>query len=38
MLGCAGMAPIRGRLERDIGVPIIDPVTAAAVMALGAVS
>ena len=37
VLGCAGMAPIRARLERDIGVPIIDPVTAAAVMALGAV-
>ncbi|MCT4373176.1 aspartate/glutamate racemase family protein [Yangia mangrovi] len=35
VLGCAGMAPIRARLERDIGIAVIDPVQAAAAMALG---
>ena len=38
VLGCAGMAPIRARLEAEIGVAIIDPVMAGAAMALGAVS
>lgn len=37
VLGCAGMAPIRKRLESEIGVPVIDPVMAGAAMALGAV-
>ncbi|MAC79815.1 MAG: Asp/Glu/hydantoin racemase [Rhodobacteraceae bacterium] len=37
VLGCAGMAPIRARLERDIGIKVIDPVQAAAAMALGLV-
>ncbi|MBE9639987.1 aspartate/glutamate racemase family protein [Salipiger mangrovisoli] len=37
VLGCAGMAPIRARLERDIGIAVIDPVQAAAAMALGLV-
>ena len=37
VLGCAGMAPVRARLERDIGIPVIDPVQAAASMALGLV-
>ncbi|MHC9234226.1 aspartate/glutamate racemase family protein [Pseudooceanicola sp. 502str34] len=37
VLGCAGMAPIRARLERDTGVAVIDPVMAGAAMALGAV-
>lgn len=37
VLGCAGMAPIRARLERDTGLAVIDPVMAAASIALGAV-
>jgi len=37
VLGCAGMAPIRARLEADTGLAVIDPVTAAAGMALIAV-
>ncbi len=35
VLGCAGMAPIRARLEHDIGVAVIEPVQAGAAMALG---
>ncbi|KAA2317224.1 Asp/Glu/hydantoin racemase [Pseudooceanicola sediminis] len=38
VLGCAGMAPIRARLEAEIGVAVIDPVVAAAAMAMGAVT
>ncbi|OCX61601.1 Asp/Glu/hydantoin racemase [Thioclava sp. SK-1] len=37
VLGCAGMAPIRARLERDTGLAIVDPVLASAAMALGTV-
>lgn len=37
ILGCAGFAPRRRRLEAELGVPVIDPVQAAAVIALGAV-
>ncbi|WP_339115602.1 aspartate/glutamate racemase family protein [Thioclava sp. GXIMD2076] len=37
VLGCAGMAPIRARLERDTGLAIIDPVLAAAAIALGTI-
>jgi len=37
ILGCAGMARHRDGLEKRLGVPVIDPVQAAAVMALGAV-
>lgn len=37
VLGCAGMAPIRAQLERDIGIAVIDPVQAATAMALGLV-
>lgn len=37
VLGCAGMAPIRARLEADTGIAVIDPVGAAAAMALAAV-
>ncbi|MDH2328937.1 aspartate/glutamate racemase family protein [Cereibacter sp. SYSU M97828] len=37
VLGCAGFAPRRQLLEQELGVPVIDPVQAAAVMALGAV-
>ncbi|MFW2589901.1 aspartate/glutamate racemase family protein [Sagittula sp. SSi028] len=37
VLGCAGMAPVRARLERDIGIAVIDPVQAGVAMALGMV-
>lgn len=37
VLGCAGFAPRRRQLEAELGVAVIDPVQAAAVMALGAV-
>ncbi|WP_062762148.1 aspartate/glutamate racemase family protein [Falsirhodobacter sp. alg1] len=37
VLGCAGFAPRRRLLEERLGVPVIDPAQAAAVMALGAV-
>ncbi|MFC7705569.1 aspartate/glutamate racemase family protein [Plastorhodobacter daqingensis] len=35
--GCAGFAPRRAQLERDLGIAVIDPVQAAAAIALGAV-
>lgn len=37
ILGCAGMARYRTRLEAEIGLPVIDPTQAAVTMALGAV-
>ena len=37
VLGCAGMSPYRARLERTLGVPVIDPIVAAVTMAIGAV-
>ncbi len=37
VLGCAGMATHRGALERELGLPVIDPTQAAVAMALGAV-
>lgn len=37
VLGCAGFAPRRRLLEDRLGMAVIDPVQAAAVMALGAV-
>ena len=37
LLGCAGMAPYRSRLEHELGVPVIDPTVAAVTMAIGAV-
>ncbi|ATI41378.1 Asp/Glu/hydantoin racemase [Pacificitalea manganoxidans] len=37
VLGCAGMGPVRARLEADTGLAIIDPVTAAGGMALARV-
>lgn len=37
VLGCAGFAPRRAELEQRLGIAVIDPVQAAAVMALGAV-
>lgn len=36
ILGCAGMARHRARLEAELGVPVIDPTQAAVAMALGA--
>ncbi|MFD1911274.1 aspartate/glutamate racemase family protein [Halodurantibacterium flavum] len=35
--GCAGFAPRRAQLERDLGIAVIDPVQAAAAIALGAI-
>ncbi len=37
VLGCAGMAAHRAALERALGIPVVDPVQAATVMALGLV-
>ncbi len=37
VLGCAGMARYRARLEAAIEVPVIDPTQAAVAMALAAV-
>ncbi|MCO5146928.1 MAG: aspartate/glutamate racemase family protein [Aquamicrobium sp.] len=37
VLGCAGMAPFEAELTRRIGIPVIDPVRAAAAHALGRV-
>ena len=34
VLGCAGMAQYRERLERELAVPVVDPVQAAAGMAI----
>ena len=34
ILGCAGMASHRSRLESKIGIPVIDPVKAALSMAM----
>lgn len=38
VMGCAGMARYRGRLEDDLGVPVVDPTQAAVGMAITAVS
>lgn len=35
--GCAGFAPRRAQLEDDLGIAVVDPVLAAAGMAIGAV-
>jgi Asp/Glu/hydantoin racemase len=37
ILGCAGMARYRKRLEDRLGIPVIDPTQAAATLAIGAV-
>jgi Asp/Glu/hydantoin racemase len=37
ILGCAGMARYRDRLEDAVGLPVIDPTQAAVTMAIGAV-
>jgi len=36
-MGCAGMAKHRVPLERELGIPVIDPVQAAVGMAVTAV-
>ena len=38
VLGCAGMARHRRALERELGIPVIDPTQAAVAMALGTVA
>jgi Asp/Glu/hydantoin racemase len=38
VLGCAGMARYRKRLEETLGLPIVDPTQAAVAMAISAVS
>lgn len=38
VMGCAGMAALRGRLEAALGIPVIEPVQAAVAMAMGAVA
>jgi Asp/Glu/hydantoin racemase len=35
IMGCAGMAGYRATLEAELGLPVVDPCQAAAVMALG---
>ncbi|MFN4101518.1 MAG: aspartate/glutamate racemase family protein, partial [Pararhodobacter sp.] len=35
--GCAGFAPRRAQLERALGIVVVDPVQAAAAIAMGAV-
>ena len=37
VMGCAGMARFRTRVEDAIGIPVIEPCQAAVTMALGAV-
>ena len=37
ILGCAGMARLRGPVERALGVPVIDPSQAAAAQAIAAI-
>jgi Asp/Glu/hydantoin racemase len=37
VMGCAGMAQYRDRLEQAIGIPVVEPTQAAAAMALGRV-
>ena len=36
VMGCAGLAALRLRLQNDLGVPVIEPVQAAVSMAMGA--
>ena len=36
VMGCAGMARYRGRLEETLGLPVVDPTQAAAGMAITA--
>ena len=38
VMGCAGMAALRQRLQEELGIPVIEPVQAAVSMAMGAVA
>ncbi|MGE7417883.1 aspartate/glutamate racemase family protein [Methylobacterium tarhaniae] len=38
VMGCAGMAVHRRGLERELGIPVVDPVQAAVAMAIGIVA
>ena len=37
VMGCAGMARYRAPLQREIGVPVVEPTQAAVAMAIGRV-
>ena len=37
VMGCAGMAQYRDRLQAAIGIPVVEPTQAAAAMAMGRV-
>jgi allantoin racemase len=37
VMGCAGMARFREALERELGIPVVEPTQAAVTMAIGRV-
>jgi allantoin racemase len=37
VMGCAGMARYRGRLQAALGIPVVEPTQAAVTMAIGRV-
>jgi Asp/Glu/hydantoin racemase len=37
VMGCAGMARYRGRLQSALGIPVVEPTQAAVTMAIGRV-
>ena len=37
VMGCAGMAQYRGRLQDALGIPVVEPTQSAAAMAIGRV-
>jgi allantoin racemase len=37
VMGCAGMAPYRKRLQNALGIPVVEPTQAAVAMAIGRV-
>ena len=37
IMGCAGMAPYRARLEEALGIPVVEPTQSAVTLAIGAV-
>ena len=37
VMGCAGMARFRETLERELGIPVVEPTQAAVTMAVGRV-
>lgn len=38
IMGCAGMADYRDRLESETGLPVVEPCQAAAAMAIGRIA